>query len=98
MSYTVQEAMAHGKPVVAYDVGANREEIIHGETGFLARWGNVKELESYVRELLLNEGLAKTMGQKARELAEKKFTLEQMKSNYMGLLEKVVESHRQQKS
>jgi len=94
MSYTVQEAMAHGKPVVAYDVGANDEEVIHGETGFLAQWGNVKQLQSYVRELLLNEDLAKTMGQKARKLVEKRFRLEQMTSNYMKLIKAVSESHR----
>ena len=94
MSYTVQEAMAHGKPVVAYDVGANSEEIVHGETGFLAHWGNVKQLQSYVRELLLDEGLAKTMGQKARKLVEKRFTLERMTSEYMRLVEAVSESHR----
>ena len=31
MSYSVIQAMAHGKPVVAYDVGANSEAIVHGE-------------------------------------------------------------------
>ena len=94
MSYTVQEAMAHGKPVVAYDVGANNEEIVHGETGFLAHWGNLKQLQSYVRELLLDEGLAKTMGQKARKLVENRFALERMTSEYMRLVEAVSESHR----
>jgi glycosyltransferase involved in cell wall biosynthesis len=94
MAYTVQEAMAHGKPVVAYDIGANGEEIINGETGFLAPWGNVRQLESCVRELLLNEGLVKTMGQKARKLAEEKFSLDRMKNNYVRLVGKVLESHR----
>ncbi len=42
MSYSVIQAMAHGKPVVAYDVGANSEGIIHGETGLLAEWGNIR--------------------------------------------------------
>ena len=40
MSYSVIQAMAHGKPVVAYDIGANSEGIIHGQTGLLAEWGH----------------------------------------------------------
>lgn len=96
MSYSVQEAMAHGKPVVGYDVGANREEIIDGKTGFLAPWGNLKRLESCVRELLLNDALAKTMGQKARKLAEEKFSLERMENNYARLVRKLLEANQHQ--
>lgn len=52
MSYAIQQAMAHGKPVVAYDTGANREAIIHNQTGLLAEWGNIEQLTSHVRSLL----------------------------------------------
>ena len=86
MSYSVIQAMAHGKPVVAYDVGANSEGIIHGETGLLAEWGNIKQLSSHVATLLSDEKLAVRMGQNARKRAEEMFGIEHMISNYMRLL------------
>ena len=86
MSYSVIQAMAHGKPVVAYDVGANSEGIVHGETGLLAEWGDIDLLTSYVRDLLLNEKLVVHMGRNARKRAEEKFSIKRMTNDYMSLL------------
>jgi glycosyltransferase involved in cell wall biosynthesis len=87
LSYASQQAMAHGKPVVAYDTGANREAIIHNETGLLAEWGNIDQLTSHVRSLLLDEKTAKRMGCNARKRVQEKFSLEQMTSSYVKLIE-----------
>jgi glycosyltransferase involved in cell wall biosynthesis len=87
MSYSVIQAMAYGKPVVAYDIGANSEAIVHGETGLLAEWGNIEQLSSHVRTLLLNEGLATRMGRNARKQAEEKFSLKRMTSDYLNLIQ-----------
>ena len=90
MSYAVIQAMAHGKPIVAYDVGANSEGVLHGENGFLAQWGNVDQLSSYVRTLLNDEKLAIIMGRNARKMAEQKFSLDQMINSYNNLLREVI--------
>ena len=90
MSYAVIQAMAYGKPVVAYDVGANDEGIVHGETGLLADWGNVEQLSLHVRSLLIDEALALRMGRKARKRAEEMFSLDKMINSYKTLVEKVV--------
>ena len=90
MSYSVIQAMAHGKPVVAYDVGANSEGIIHGQTGLLAEWGNTKELSSHVATLLNDEELAVKMGQNARKRAEEMFSLDRMINHYKMLIGKVL--------
>src|SRR5665647_3151734 len=90
MSYSVIQAMAHGKPVVAYDVGANSEGIIHGETGLLAEWGNIKQLSSHVATLLNDENLAVMMGQNARKRAVEMFSLDRMINHYKTLIEKVL--------
>jgi glycosyltransferase involved in cell wall biosynthesis len=90
MSYAVIQAMTYGKPVVAYDVGANREAIINGETGLLADWGNVDQLTLHVRSLLMNEELALRMGRNARKIAEEKFSLQKMINSYKSLIEKVL--------
>ena len=66
------QAMAHGKPSVAYNVGANDEGIVHGETGLLADWGDVDQLSLHVRSLLMNEELALRMGQK-RDKASRRY-------------------------
>ena len=88
MSYSVIQAMAHGKPVVAYNVGANNEAIVPGKTGLLATWGNINQLTSHVRTLLLDQRLAAQMGQNARKRAEEMFSIKRMTSAYMNLLEK----------
>ena len=87
MSYSVIQAMAHGKPVVAYDVGANSEEIVPGKTGLLAPWGDINQLTSHVRTLLLDQRLAAQMGQNARKRAEEMFSIKRMTNAYMNLLE-----------
>ncbi len=89
MSYSVLQAMALEKPVVAYDVGANKEAIVHNKTGLLAEWGNVDQLTSNVRSLLLDEKLVKQMGQTARKRVEEKFNIKQMSNNYIGLLDEI---------
>jgi glycosyltransferase involved in cell wall biosynthesis len=90
MSYSVIQAMAHGKPVVAYDVGANSEGIIHGETGLLAEWGNITQLSSNVAKLLNDEKLAAKMGQNAIRRAQEMFSLDLMINNYKTLIKKVL--------
>ncbi len=90
MSYSVIQAMAHGKPVVAYDVGANSEGIIHGETGLLAEWGNIRQLSSNVAKLLNDEKLAAKMGQNAIRRAQEMFSLDRMINNYKTLIKKVL--------
>lgn len=91
MSYSVLQAMAWGKPVVAYDVGANREAIIHNETGLLTEWGNLELLASNVRKLLLDEKLALQMGRNAKKRIIEKFSLGKMAFDYINLLKKIKE-------
>ncbi len=72
MSYSVIQAMAYGKPVVAYDIGANSEAIIHGETGLLAEWGNIEQLTSLVRTLLLDQRTCHADGTKRKKTSRRK--------------------------
>ncbi len=85
MSYTIQEALAHGRPVVAYDVGAAREELLHGYCGFLVPPRNLQRLVYYVKELLTNEKMALETGNNARKFAERRFGLERTTQRYINL-------------
>jgi glycosyltransferase involved in cell wall biosynthesis len=72
------EAMACGKPVVARDVGACRELINNGETGFLVSGRDAKQFAHYTLGLLTNPAHARRMGLAGRRLVEEKFSVARM--------------------
>lgn len=79
------EAMACGKPVVAYSVGGLPEIVDDGETGFLVQPGDVVTLSERLLRLLENPSLAEEMGRRARVSAEQEFSLNVMGSHYESL-------------
>ena len=65
LSYSILEAMALGKPVVACKIPANEAIVEHGVTGFLG--ADAAELAGYVLELARNPILREKMGAAGRE-------------------------------
>lgn len=63
------EAMALGCPPIVADGGGQRETVIHGETGFLAK--EPSEIEVYIHKLLTDNKLASYVSEKAMVHAEK---------------------------
>jgi len=88
---TVVEAMAAGKPVVAYRSGAIPEIVVDGITGFLVQKANIKSLSSAVEYLIEDEELAKRMGIEGRKRVEKYFSSEVMAKTYLALLRSIVD-------
>jgi glycosyltransferase involved in cell wall biosynthesis len=74
----VLEAMASGKPVIARNVGACRELINHGETGFLVAGRDAKQISDYTLGLLTDPGRVREMGRAGRKLVEDKFSVARM--------------------
>jgi glycosyltransferase involved in cell wall biosynthesis len=70
-SVNLLEAMAMGKPVIATDIGEQREIIRHGIDGYLVAPGDVKELSSRILQLLAKPEDLDRIGRQARETAEK---------------------------
>lgn len=70
------EAMAAGKPVVAYNSGGAAEIIINNETGFLIENNNISQFAEKINTLLDNDDLAKEMGAKARKRVEENYNSE----------------------
>jgi glycosyltransferase involved in cell wall biosynthesis len=68
------EAMAHGRPVVAGDVGGLRDLVAHEETGLLVPPGDVEALRTALRRLLEDESLRRRYGQAGRERIAEHFT------------------------
>ena len=71
---TLPQALACGKPVVAFDVDGAREVCLDGETGFLVRAEDSDGLANAVIRLLQDKALATRMGNQGRELVKEKFS------------------------
>jgi len=76
MPNVILEYMAAAKPVVATDVGGVREIVTSGESGFLVQAGDYSSLAEQVKALLRNPEVAVTMGNRGRNVVEKKFSLQ----------------------
>ena len=65
------EAAACGTPTVASDSPGLCDSILDGETGYLVPHGNIDDMASRILELIENEKLRSSMGEKGREFAER---------------------------
>lgn len=74
----VLEALASGTPVVTRDVGACREIIRHGATGYLVGARDPEPFVRYTMPLLVDPVRARDMGRAGRAAAEQSFSLTQM--------------------
>jgi len=83
----ILEAMACGLPIIATDVGGNPEIVHNEETGLLFPTKNVAGLVRAVERMLEDEERRKGYGEKAREMVEKRFSLQRMVNEYEGLYE-----------
>ncbi|MEW6360038.1 MAG: glycosyltransferase family 4 protein [Planctomycetota bacterium] len=73
--FSVLEAMAAGKPVVASAVGGVYSLVIDGETGFLVDKGDSKSIAERALQILRDPEMAARMGKRAREMVEKEFDI-----------------------
>jgi glycosyltransferase involved in cell wall biosynthesis len=64
---TILESYAHGRAVVATDLGSRRELIQEGKTGLLYETGNVDQLTEAIQFLSLQPELADRMGQAGQQ-------------------------------
>jgi glycosyltransferase involved in cell wall biosynthesis len=71
----VMEAMAAGRPVVAYENGGVSEMVIDGETGLLCRPGEVEDLSRAILELAGDEVLRKRLAEAGRKRARDLFSV-----------------------
>ncbi len=84
-SNVLLEYMASGKPVVATDVGGNKEALVHGETGFLIPPADAPALCDAILWLLKDQEKAKQFGIAGRKRVERVFSIEKMIHAYETL-------------
>ena len=86
------EAMALGKPVVAFDFPFAREYIKPGYNGFLARAGDITDLSEKIRLLLQDRKLAVRLGQNGFEYVMKNHNWDVLVERYLTIYRQVLES------
>jgi len=90
MPYSVLEAFALGKPVIASRIGGIPEIVDDGINGILFKPGNVMELTRAIQKLYSNPKLSRKMGIKARLMIEEKFNPEIHYQKLMKIYKKAI--------
>jgi glycosyltransferase involved in cell wall biosynthesis len=90
LSRVYLEAQACGKTLIASDIAGAREVVIDGETGLLARKGDVEDLATKMLIAASDRGLRSRIGTCARQLVERRHDVDDAVSRYLNLLSSVV--------
>jgi sugar transferase (PEP-CTERM/EpsH1 system associated) len=85
ISLTLLEAMATGLPIVATDVGGNREVVANGRTGLLVPARSCGALAEAMLQLVHNPETTRQMGVAARQRVEQEFDLRRVVARYEQL-------------
>ncbi|RMF64232.1 MAG: glycosyltransferase [Calditrichaeota bacterium] len=81
-SNALLEEMMFGKPVIATDVGGNREAIVHKESGIIIPPNDAEALASWILKLYRDPGLRKRLGQAAKKRVHAYFRIEKTVSEF----------------
>lgn len=85
-SMTILQAMFAGKPVVATDVGGNKELVGHGRTGWLVPREDVDALAGALGRVVEDTGMRAVFGRAGQQEALARFTLDQQVRAFNRLL------------
>lgn len=83
-AFKLIQYMSVGIPVVAGDVGANAEVVLHGETGFLVR--DEAGWEEALEKLIADGDLRKRMGQAGRERCVAHYSVNHCRERLLEIL------------
>ena len=78
LSRALPQALAAGKPVVAYDFDGADEVCLENETGFLVRTGDTDTVAKRLLQLAGDPALRQKFGQRGRDFVRENFSVEKM--------------------
>ena len=85
----IHEAMACGKPIIAFEGAGGAAEAIRGGAGITLPYGDVDEMAQAVHRLATEPGLAARYGAKAKKIVRTRYVF----SDYVDKLLSAVERH-----
>ena len=89
LSRALPQALAAGKPVVAYDFDGADEVCLENETGFLVRTGDIDTVTQRLGQLAGDAALRERLGQRGRQFVRENFDVEKMVDAIYGLYVKL---------
>jgi len=93
-SNVLLEAAASGLPLIATRVGGNPEIVFPGENGFLVPVARPEDVAQAALTLVDDSTLRRRMGNRSRELVERRFSLETMVRQHELFYERALEARR----
>lgn len=84
--YVIREAMHASMPIIATNVGGVPDTIDHGKTGFLVEKDDVDQLCHWIEYCLTQAEICASIGRRAFEAAEQKFSVTEWSAKYNSLL------------
>ena len=85
LARVLPQALAAGKPVVAYDCDGAREVCLDNETGFLVKPGDLETAARQLLELITKPDLREQMGNRGRALVKEQFPVQRMVNDLHAL-------------
>ena len=83
---TLKEAQLMEKPVIATDVGGDKEMMSDKKTGFLVREGDSHDIIEKLRQIFDNPNLAQQMGKDGREFVDVQFNWGFVAKNFLEII------------
>jgi len=87
------EAQSMGIAPVAYNAGGVSESMLHNETGFLVRRGDIGNLYKRIAQLLINEQQRISMGRNGRGFIKRKFSLSSLTQRHEQAYLKIMQQY-----
>ena len=89
---TLKEAQLMEKPVIATDVGGDKEMMVDKKTGFLVREGNADDIIKRLSQLLENKAEATKMGIEGAKFVKDQFNWERVTKNFLEIIKRYINS------
>ena len=83
---TLKEAQLMEKPVIATDVGGDKEMMRDKKTGYLVKEGNSEDIVEKLRQIFDDSDLAQQMGKEGKEFVKTQFNWEFVAKNFLQII------------
>jgi len=87
---SILEAMAMGKPVITSNMVGCKDTVENGKNGFVVPIKNIEKLADAMEKFIDNDELISKMGKRSREIAEAKYSVQEVNQSIHTVMEKMV--------